>query len=229
MNVKVMRPKTRSSLKFAGVVTALVFLIAASFAPSISKAHSAETPKIVVLGDSLSAGYQLPPENAFPTRLQAALDARGIKAEIIGAGVSGDTTSGGLSRLDWSVAEGTDAVIVELGANDALRGLPVDKTKANLEAILARLKERNIMPLLTGMMSPPNMGQDYGAKFNAIFPALAEKHDTLFYPFFLDGVAAQPQLNLADGIHPNAKGIDVIVERILPKVEELIARVKGES
>lgn len=225
MNVKVMRPKRSTSYPlFVGLVAALLFLIAASFAPAVSKAHSAEVPKIVVLGDSLSAGHQLPPENAFPVRLQAALDAKGVKAKVVGAAVSGDTTSSGLSRLDWSVPEDTDAVILELGANDALRGLPVAKAESNLDKILARLKERKISILFAGMMAPPNMGDTYGKKFNAIFPALAEKYGAVFYPFFLDGVAAQPKLNLADGIHPNPEGIDVIVERILPKVEELIAR-----
>lgn len=188
--------------------------------------QSSVVPKIVVLGDSLVAGYQLPPGKGFPDRLQASLTAAGIQAEIIGAGVSGDTTSGGLSRLDWSVPEGTDAVILELGANDALRGLPPETSLKNLDMIIEKLKARNIRILLAGMLAPPNMGEDYAKAFNSIYGNLAEKYGLSLYPFFLDGVAANPALNLADGIHPNEKGIEVIVERILPMVEELIAGKK---
>jgi acyl-CoA thioesterase-1 len=142
--------------------------------------------------------------------------------------VSGDTASGGLARLDWSVPEGSDAVILELGANDALRGLDPKVTRAALEGILRRLKERGIAVLLAGMRAPPNLGADYGVAFDAIFPELATQHDALLYPFFLDGVAADRALNQPDGLHPTAGGIDAIVQRILPKAEELLARVKAK-
>ena len=189
---------------------------------------AAEPVKIVALGDSLTAGFGLAREAAFPARLEAALKAKGFAVEIANAGVSGDTPSGGLARLDWSVPEGTDAVILELGANDALRGLDPKVTRAALDAILRRLGERRIAVLLAGMRAPPNMGADYGRAFDAIFPDLAAAHDVVFYPFFLDGVAADRVLNQGDGMHPNAAGIDAIVERILPKAEELIARVKAK-
>lgn len=191
-------------------------------------AQADEKPvKIVVLGDSLSAGYGLPAEAAFPARLAAALEAKGVNGvTIANAGVSGDTASGGRDRLDWSVAEGTDAVIVELGANDALRGLDPKLTEEALDAILTRLKERRIAVLLAGMKAPRNMGADYARAFDAIYPALAERHGVLLYPFFLEGVAGDAKLNLPDGIHPAPAGIDRIVAGILPKVEELIARVR---
>jgi acyl-CoA thioesterase-1 len=189
---------------------------------------AAEPVKIVALGDSLTAGFGLAREAAFPARLEAALRAKGFAVEIANAGVSGDTPSGGLARLDWSVPEGTDAVILELGANDALRGLDPKVTRAALDAIVRRLGERRIAVLLAGMRAPPNMGADYGRAFDAIFPDLAAAHDVVFYPFFLDGVAAERVLNQSDGMHPTAAGIDAIVERILPKAEELIARVKAK-
>jgi len=189
---------------------------------------AAERPvKIVVLGDSLSAGFGLPLDAAFPARLAAALKAKGIAATIGNAGVSGDTASGGLNRLDWSVPEGTDAVILELGANDALRGLDPDLTKTALNTILGKLKDRHIVVLLAGMQAPRNMGADYTREFDSIYPALASTHPVVFYPFFLDGVAADPKLNQGDGLHPNAAGVDAIVARILPRVEELIARARA--
>ena len=183
--------------------------------------------KLVVLGDSLSAGFGLPGEAAFPARLAAALKAKGIAAEVVNAGVSGDTASGGLGRLDWSIADGTEAVIVELGANDALRGIAPDVTKAALDGILRKLTERKIAVLFAGMKAPRNMGADYASAFDAIFPALAAAHPVVFYPFFLDGVATDPKLNQGDGLHPNAAGVDVIVARILPQVEELIAKARA--
>lgn len=183
--------------------------------------------KIVVLGDSLSAGYGLPADAAFPAKLAQALNAKGIAAEIGNAAVSGDTASGGLSRLDWSVPEGTEAVILELGANDALRGLDPKVTRAALQAIVQRLQDRRIAVLLAGMRAPRNMGPDYVGAFDGIFPSLASAHGLVFYPFFLDGVAADPKLNLPDGLHPTAAGIDMMVKNILPKVEELIARVRA--
>jgi acyl-CoA thioesterase-1 len=189
---------------------------------------AAERPvKIVVLGDSLSAGFGLPLDAAFPARLAAALKAKGIAATIANAGVSGDTASGGLNRLDWSVPEGTDAVILELGANDALRGLDPDLTKTALNTILGKLKDRHIVVLLAGMQAPRNMGPDYARDFDAIYPTLASTHPVVFYTLFLDGVAADPKLNQGDGLHPNAAGVEAIVARILPRVEELIARARA--
>ena len=179
-------------------------------------------PKIVVLGDSLVAGYQLPQGAGFPDRLQVQLDANGIAAEIVCAGVSGDTTSGGLARLAWSVPDGTDAVILELGANDALRGLPPQTTAKNLETMIQQLQERYIKVFLVGMLAPPNMGEDYAAEFNPIYATLAQKYDLALYPFFLDGVMTEPGMTLDDGMHPNAEGVDVMVTRILPMIERLV-------
>lgn len=178
---------------------------------------AAQALDIVGFGDSLMAGYQLDRSDAFPNQLEAALQAEGYAVEIANAGVSGDTTAAGLARLDWSVPEGTDLVIIELGANDALRGIDPATTEANLDAILTRLDERGVPVVLAGMLSPPNMGGNYAERFNAIFPALAEKHGVLaYYPFFLDGVAADESLNLEDGMHPTAEGVAVMVERFLP-------------
>ena len=182
--------------------------------------------KIVALGDSLTAGYGLPVADAFPTRLQAALKAKGIDATVANAGVSGDTASGGLERVDWSVPYGTDAVILELGANDALRGLDPKLTEKALDAILTKLEARHIPVLLAGMKAPPNMGADYAKSFDAIYARLAAKHAVIVYPFFLDGVVADRALNQGDGIHPTAAGVDIIVQRILPKVEELVAKTR---
>jgi acyl-CoA thioesterase-1 len=172
-------------------------------------------------------GLGLPADAAFPARLAQALKAKDIAVSVANAGVSGDTASGGLGRLDWSVPDGTDAVIVELGANDALRGIDPKLTKAALDTILNKLKERYIAVLLAGMEAPRNMGSDYVQAFDAIYPALASSHPVAFYPFFLDGVATDPKLNQGDGLHPNAAGVDVIVARMLPQVEELIARVRA--
>ncbi|HEY5279349.1 MAG TPA: arylesterase [Pseudolabrys sp.] len=182
--------------------------------------------QIVALGDSLTAGYGLPNGDAFPTKLQAALKAKGIDAAVANAGVSGDTASAGLERIDWSVPDGTGAVIVELGANDALRGLDPAVTRKALDAILTRLAARRLPVLFAGMKAPPNMGADYASAFDAIYPALAVKHPVIFYPFFLDGVAADAKLNQGDGMHPTAAGVDVIVARILPSVVELVAKAR---
>jgi acyl-CoA thioesterase-1 len=201
-------------------------LLAYVVAPQAARAADAPV-KIVVLGDSLSAGYGLPGQAAFPARLAEALKAKGVAATVVNAGVSGDTASGGRDRLDWSVPDGTDAVIVELGANDALRGLDPALTKAAFEAILQKLQQRRVAVLLAGMKAPRNMGPDYASRFDAIYPALAAAHPVVFYPFFLEGVAADAKLNLADGMHPNAAGVDVIVARILPQVDELIARARA--
>ncbi len=182
----------------------------------------AEIKKIVALGDSLTAGYGLPQGEAFPVQLQAALAEKGHEVRIENAGVSGDTSTGGLQRLDWAIAGGADAVILELGANDALRGIEPSVTKQNLDEILKRLKEKNIPVFLTGMRAPPNMGVDYQTEFDGIFPDLAEKHSVAFYPFFLDGVAAMPELNQEDAIHPNREGVALIVEKMLPSLIEFL-------
>ena len=172
------------------------------------------------------AGFGLPAQNAFPAKLDAALKRKGVAATIINAGVSGDTSSGGLERLDWSVPDSTDAVILELGANDMLRGVDPAVTRKALDTILTKLKARNIAVLLCGMRAAPNLGADYVRAFDAIYPALASTYGVVFYPFFLEGVAADRSLNQPDGLHPSAAGVDVIVERVLPKVEELVGRLK---
>jgi acyl-CoA thioesterase-1 len=193
-------------------------------------ASAADKPlKLVALGDSLSAGYGLPAQDAFPAKLQAALKAKGYDVTVVNAGVSGDTAAGGRDRLDWSVPEDADAVIVELGANDALRGLDPALTEQALTAILDRLAAKRLPVLLAGMKAPRNMGSDYTATFDAIYPALAANHPVVFYSFFLEGVAADPHLNQGDGLHPTAAGVDVIVQRILPKVEELIAGARSRG
>jgi acyl-CoA thioesterase-1 len=208
-------------------VLALAGFAAASAMPAA--AQTGAPLKIVAFGDSLTAGYGLPAQEAFPARLERALKAKGHNVEIENAGVSGDTASGGLSRLEWSIADGTDAVIVELGANDMLRGVQPKVTLQALDDILAKLKARNIPVLLSGMRAAPNMGAEFVREYEAIFPALAQKYDVVFYPFFLDGVAADPRLALRDGVHPNGAGVQIIVDGILPKVEELIARVKKRA
>lgn len=173
---------------------------------------------IVALGDSLTAGYGLAPSEGFAARLDARLRQAGTAARVVNGGVSGDTTAGGLARLDWLLADKPDLVIVELGANDALRGLDPAETRRNLDAILTRIKQTGARVLLAGMRAPPNLGREYADEFNRIFPDLAKQHKVPLYPFFLDGVVADRALNQADGIHPNAKGVSVIVERILPKL-----------
>ena len=188
----------------------------------------AKPVKVVVLGDSLSAGLGLQASAAFPARLQKSLQAKGIKVDMINAGVSGDTSSGGRDRLDWSVPEGTEAVILELGANDALRGIDPNVARAALSDILARLKARKIAVLLCGMVAPPNYGSDYSARFNAIYPDLAKTFAVPLYPFFLEGVAADAKLNQADGLHPTADGVDIIVKNILPTVEAFLGALSGQ-
>ena len=193
---------------------------------AISSAR-AETFTIVGFGDSLMAGFGLGPGEGFTDKLQAALRAKGLDVSVANAGVSGDTSSGGLSRLDWSVPDGTKLVILELGANDMLRGVSPSITEKNLDDMLAKLKARKIAVLLAGMHAAPNLGADYQTAFDAIYPKLAAKYDVPLYPFFLDGVAGQPGLRLEDGLHPNPKGVDAMVERILPTVEKAIAAVEG--
>lgn len=204
-----------------GLVGAGVALVAsASFA-------FADPVRIVGLGDSLMAGYQLDAGQSFPEKLEAALKARGHDVVIVNAGVSGDTSAGGLSRLDWSVPDDTDMVILELGANDMLRGIAPQVTEDNLTAMIERLNQRNIDVVLAGMVAAPNLGADYAAQFNPIFPKLAARYDVPLYPFFLEGVAAERALLLEDGMHPNAAGVDRMVENFLPLIEEVLADGPG--
>lgn len=207
----------------------LVLSLGLTMAGPALAADEAKPIRMVVLGDSLSAGLGLAANDAFPPRLQKALKDKGISVEMTNAGVSGDTSSGGLGRLDWSVPEGTQAVIVELGANDALRGIDPKVTRAALSDILTRLKARNISVMLCGMVSPPNYGRDYAERFNTIYPELAKSFGVPLYPFFLDGVAADAKLNQADGIHPTAQGVDIIVRNILPTVEAFLGPLRGQQ
>ena len=213
------------------VLSLLLLAPAMAFAQATAQATaSRETKpvKMVVLGDSLSAGLGLSAPAAFPARLQKALQSKGIAVDMINAGVSGDTTSGGRDRLDWSVPEGTHAVILELGANDALRGVDPKVTRSALTDILTRLKARGIAVLLCGMLAPPNYGADYAARFNAIYPDIAGQFGVPLYPFFLEGVATEARLNQPDGLHPTAEGIDVIVKNILPTVEAFLGAISEQ-
>jgi acyl-CoA thioesterase-1 len=203
--------------RFSVILLFCVALMAAAW-PALAK-----PVEIVGFGDSLMAGYNLPPGDGFTDKLQAALRAKGRDATVANAGVSGDTTSGGLARLDWSVPDGTDLVILELGANDMLRGVDPAQVEKNLDAMLARLKARGIPVLLAGMVAAPNLGHAYGEAFGTIYPRLAEKYGATLYPFFLDGVAGDAKLELEDGMHPNAAGIERMVERILPTVEKALS------
>ena len=200
----------------------VIFIFLFLLAPAMAYADQA---RLLVLGDSLVAGYGLPPGQSLPDQLQRDLATKGVSVTVINAGVSGDTTAGGLTRLDWSLADNPNAVIIVLGGNDMLRGLPPEGTAANLDAIVSRLRERDIEVLLAGMMAPRNLGPAYIQAFDAIYPALARRHDIEFYPFFLDGVALDPALNLDDGLHPNRQGIMEISRRMLPVVERLLARL----
>ena len=215
----------RQSGPFMTIIFACAAVLAAVIAPLPAAQSQGQPIRLVALGDSLSAGYNLPQEAAFPVALERALKAKGYKVEIVNAGVSGDTSSGGLDRLDWSVPDGTDGVILELGANDMLRGLDPAGTRKNVEAIVERLKSRNIPVMLAGMYASRNLGLEYVQKFDGLYPDIAKKHDLVLYPFFLDGVAGDRSLNLPDGMHPTAKGVEIIVERILPSVESFLARL----
>lgn len=190
---------------------------------------AAEPVKILALGDSLTAGYGLPEADAFTTRLQQALKDKGYDVQVINAGVSGDTTAGGRARLDWALGDQPDVAVVELGANDGLRGLDPASTRENLDAILTTMKERKVPTLLAGMYAPRNLGREYGDRFNAIYPELAAKHDVPLYPFFLEGVALDPKLNQEDGMHPNAKGVAIVVDGILPHLTALIDSLPGAT
>jgi acyl-CoA thioesterase-1 len=210
------------------IVLILAFLMTSETLAQSPSAVPAKPVKIVAFGDSLTAGLGLPANQSFPVRLQKALESKGIKVDMINAGVSGDTTSSGRDRLDWSIPEGTEAVILELGANDAMRGTDPNVTRAALSDILTRLKARKIAVLLCGMVAPPNYGAEYAARFNAIYPELAKQFGVPLYPFFLEGVAAEAKLNQADGIHPTAEGVDLIVKSILPTVEAFLGTIAGQ-
>jgi acyl-CoA thioesterase-1 len=213
------------ALMTAGPVSAQAQPQAQAQAPATA---SAKPVKMVVLGDSLSAGLGLSASAAFPARLQKALGDKGIKVDMINAGVSGDTSSGGRDRLDWSIPEGTEAVILELGANDALRGIDPAVTRTALSDILTQLKARKIAVLMCGMLAPPNYGPEYAVRFNAIYPELSKSFGVPLYPFFLEGVAAEAKLNQPDGLHPTAEGIDVIVKNMLPMVEAFLGTISGQ-
>jgi len=206
---------------------AFVTILGGTAAATDPRAAHAEPVEVVAFGDSLSAGYGVGPGESFPDQLGRRLRAAGHDVRVVNAGVSGDTTQGGLARLDWSVPASADVVIVELGANDALRGVAPAVTRRNLDAILASLTKRpNTQVILAGMIAPPNLGGSYGRDFNPIYTDLAAKYRVPLYPFFLDGVAAISRLNLADGMHPNAEGIGIIVDRILPEVEAAVERAQ---
>jgi acyl-CoA thioesterase-1 len=225
------RPVWRYGLWFPLVQSwAAVFLLALAFVLPVATMTQAQTPpsagreiRLVALGDSLSAGYNLPASAAFPAVLQQALRQKGLNVSVTNAGVSGDTAQGGLDRLDWSVPDGTDGVILELGANDALRGFDPATTEKALDAIITRLKARGIAVLLAGMYAPRNLGPDYAARFDGLFPRLAKKHGVMLYPFFLEGIAGDRALNQPDLLHPTAEGVRAIVSRILPSVERFVA------
>lgn len=193
---------------------------------SSADAFSADNIRLIAIGDSLVAGYGLPVEDGFVTQLEAALTQKSYDVSIVNAGVSGDTSSGGLSRIDWVLSETYSAVILNLGYNDAFRGIPVETVQSNLDALILKIKQRNLPILLAGALAPRNLGPDYTLAFDAIYPNLAEKHDLVFYPFFLEGVATNPDLNQDDGIHPNKDGVAVIVRQLLPYVEQLIERTR---
>ena len=209
------------------VMIAASFVLALVSLPAIEAEPRA--PVIVTLGDSLTAGFGLPQDQSFPAQLEASLKARGQQVSVINAGVSGDTAAAALKRLDWALPENADVVIVELGGNDALQGLPPAETKAVLAKIIEALQAKGLPVLLAGMEAPRNMGKDYVKEFAAIFPDLASRYDVLLYPFFLEGVALDDGLMQADGIHPNGKGVTRIVEGILPKVEELLAQIEAKD
>jgi acyl-CoA thioesterase-1 len=209
-------PKLVKMIRFFLSIVAFLLPVHGAFAATVT---------VLALGDSLTAGLGLPADQAFPARLEAALKAKGFDVSVLNGGVSGDTAEDGLARLDWALTPGVSAVIVELGANDALRGLPPGGTEAALDQILSKLDGRKLPVLIAGMRSPPNLGPQYAASFDPSFARLAAKHSILLYPFFLDGVAADQTLNQQDGMHPTAQGVDRIVARMLPMVEQLIGKV----
>lgn len=206
-------------------LTIFTWLVILQFIFAVQSIARAQEVTVLALGDSLTAGYGLGPGDGLTDVLQAALRTKGHDVRIINAGVSGDTTRGGLARLDWALAEAPDLVMVALGGNDMLRGLEPSESFENLNAILAKLAERGTPVLLAGMLAPANMGASYQSEFDAIYPKLAERYDVVFYPFFLDGVALSPSLNQPDGLHPNKQGVEVMAEKLIPYVEQLLGRL----
>ena len=217
-------PHSRTARLVTGVARAWLLSCLALAAAGLVAETRTEALRILMLGDSLTAGYGLASRDGLPAKLEAALRERGLDARVIDAGVSGDTTAGGLARLDWALVDRPHAVVVALGANDALRAIDPAVARSNLDRLLAALSERGLPVLLAGMLAPRNLGAEYGGRFDAIYPELAERHDVLLYPFLLDGVATVPALNQSDGLHPNAAGVEVIVRRILPSVLGLAGR-----
>lgn len=215
-------------MRFKAVAAQFIVICTAVLIASFAQAQD-KPVQLVGFGDSLMAGYQLPPTDSYTAQLEAALKAKGIDVTIANAGVSGDTSSGGLARAEWSVPDGTDGVILELGANDALRGISPEETEKNLEAMISGFQKRNIPVLLIGIMAPPNMGDDYAKRFNPIYQRLAEKHGLPLYPFFLDGVVLDESLQLEDRMHPNTKGIAVMVEKSMPTVEAFIKTIGAQK
>lgn len=220
---------TKRITVLAGSAAKILSFVIVTFLLTLSSARSDEEIVIAAFGDSLSAGYQLAPADAFPNQLERALRKKGHNVRVLNAAVSGDTTSAGLARLDWAISNDVDAVILELGANDGLRGIDPDFSKGVLEKIVLALKGKKLKILLTGMEAPRSLGDEYVRKFRDMFKEIAEKHGTLYYPFFLEGIALQPKFNLSDGMHPNAQGVSIIVQNILPSVEQLIGLVKDEG
>ena len=209
-----------SPSSLASIVRALAITVASAFLLTATDAPARRT--VVVLGDSLAAGYGVDPSEAFPALLQKKADAAGLPFTVVNAGVSGDTTAGGLARVEWALADNPTYALVALGANDALRGLDTERAFQNLDAIIGKLTAKGVKVMILGMLAPPNLGRDYGERFAAIFPKLAEKHRVPLYPFLLDGVALDPKLNQRDGIHPNADGVRIIVGRLAPLVKQLL-------
>ncbi|MBK1696703.1 arylesterase [Rhodovibrio salinarum] len=211
------------------VLRRLIALAAFAVLPFAPAQAQDDTVTIMAFGDSLVHGYGLPAGEPFPAQLEVALQDKGYNVEVINAGSSGDTSKSGRSRLSWVLQDDVDAAIVVLGANDALRGIDPAVTRDNLDAVLQTLDDAGVETLLAGMKAPRNMGQQYVQEFDGLYPDLAERHGVVFYPFFLQGVAQQPDLNQSDGIHPNAEGVAVIVDNMLPKVEQLIERVRSDA
>lgn len=218
--------RTAALLK-VGVWIWATLAVGAGLAALAPSAAAQDGCRIAVLGDSLSAGYGIDLDEAFPAQLERRLAAAGYDCAVLDASMSGDTSAGGLARLDWLLADRPSHVIVELGGNDGLRALPIDQLEANLDGIVARLRSDGVEVLLAGMLAPPNLGREYGERFAAVFPQVAEQHDVPLYPFFLDGVAAEPVLNQPDGFHPTAEGIGVIVERMLPTITDWLDDTLG--
>ena len=200
----------------------LLLLFIFVYSPAISSGKEYPVKKLMIFGDSLTAGYGLEKTNSFSEKLSRALESRGRNVKIILSSVSGDTTSGGKARIDWALAEKPDAILIELGANDGLRGINPKVSQNNLDYIIKKLQKHQVRTLLAGMLAPPNLGREYGDEFNNIYSSLAKKYNILFYPFFLEGVVANPQLNQNDGIHPNSIGVDEIVKRMLPLIMKLV-------